>query len=368
MFPNNCKPNPRFNNDLSNLKYRSRQEQFLNLIFYAHELPSNLYVHMNITYDNFRQYMSILSRKGLIKKINNDGLTGYQLTLRGKKLTRTQPEFLKYQACVAKDVDRHTDRKSRDRRRQFACLYALFDRVGVIYEDHAKPRLTSATVFSDQVYFYTALDFKRIFDIEGTVFKGSRMYGILVGYGQIIPVYKTNCYKLKTFTRQESLIPLFMDRYFTVPVETAILICNGDDAAVEISKQINDNISNDSKLGINTARYKQFYVLSNNDCFTSYLEDLYTDYDTEEQRLIERYGIDTSETDSNGRYRLKTGTGFINEHPVLVCPGNINMVTLKLFIRNAKFIDIESYIICKRRDTENLEKIIGDAPVDIIEI
>ena len=132
MFANNRKPSLRFSYDLSDSKYRSRTEQFLNILFYAHELPSDLYLQMNITYDNFRQYMSRLCRKGLIKKINNNSITGYQLTPRGKKLTRTQPEFLKYQACVSDDVDRHTDWKYRYRKRQFAYLYVLFDSVGVI--------------------------------------------------------------------------------------------------------------------------------------------------------------------------------------------------------------------------------------------
>ena len=369
MFENDRKPGLRFSIDLSaqKKKYRSRQEQFLNILFYAHELPSDLYLHMNITYDNFRQYMSMLCRKGLIKKLKANGVTGYQLTLQGKKLTRTQPEFYKYQACVSDDVDRHTDLKHRARKRQFGYLYALFDRVGIIFEEHLKPKLTSAAVFEDQWYFYTALDVKHMLNVEATVFKGSRMYGLLVGFGQIIPVYIAN-FSIKTYTRQEALIPILMSRYFTVPVDTAILICYCDAAVVNISKQINENLSNDSKRGPNTANYQKFFLLSSDDRFLSQLDDLSSNLDYMERLIIERYGIDTSETDSNGRYRLKIGTGFIDEHPVWVCPGNINSVILKRFIRNAELNDIESYIICTRRDAKNLEEIIGDAPVDIIEI
>lgn len=135
-----------------------------------------------------------------------------------------------------------------------------------------------------------------------------------------------------------------------------------------LSFAANENLSNNSKRGANTANYKNFYVLSSDDSFLSQLEDLYADLDYMERLIIERYGIDTSETDSNGRYRLKIGTGFIDEHPVWVCPGNINSVILKRFIRNAEHNDIESYIICTRRDAKNLEEIIGVAPVDIIEI
>lgn len=366
MSPFKSTKPPKFNIDLGRNKYPSRFAELLQILFYSKELPSDLYTQMNITYDNFRKKISLLSQKQLIKKISKDRTVGYQLTLKGKKLTR-QLNYMKYRDQLDDADDRHQNIQRRYRKHQFAYLYALFDRMGIIYETDKKPALSEATVSDSNVYFFTALDLKRMVGIEATAFKGSRLLGFLIGKGKIIPVYRTN-QMLRTFGSHESLVPLLMNRCFTATVNTAILVCNDEDAVSDIINQIIENSSNDPKSGINTAQYKYFYVLPSDDTFYSHLEDLYVDHTETEQQIIERYGIDTSTTDPYGRYKYVVGTGYIDRHPVWICSGNVNAVTLKLFIRNAEIRETESYIFCKERDGKMLRAVTRDTPVKIIQI
>lgn len=351
---------PKFNIDLSLEKYESRYDRILNILFYAKEIPSDLYKHINMSHENFRKAISILKQRGILTRISRDGAIGYILTNAGKLLT-SHPHYMKYRECI-EDDSRQYDVKRRNRKRQFAYLYALFDRVGIPYESFAKPSITEATAQSNKVYFYTALDFKRMLGIGSTVFKGSRILGFLAGRGKIIPVYRTN-HDLKTFSKQEGLLPYFLNQVYSVPVSDAILICNDEKAVIDITKQIIANSGNDDKKGINTANYKEFFVFDSGDNFYSRFEDLYTDHSDLMQRLIEQNYIETTDRDKEGRYRLLIGTGFYRDNPVWICPGNINVVTLRLFVLNAKKNEKSNYIFCQERDLEMLREIAEDMNV-----
>ena len=358
---------PKYPSDLSKNKYESRYDRLMNILFYAKELPSDLHTQMNMSYDNFRKTISILRQRGLISKINKDGFFGYQLTLSGKKMPYEDPRYEKYRDCVEEEIDRHHSAKRRSRKRQFAYLYALFDRAGIIYETFIKPSIKDVKFDDHQVYFYTALDFKRMLGIESTTFIGSRLLGFLVGKGRIITVYRTN-YELKTFGRQEALVPELLKRYFSVAVNTAILICEDDGAAMMITHQIIESNHKDAKGGVNTARYRYFYVLPSTDKFLSCYQDLFADHTEKQQRIIDRYHIDTSERDSRGGYRYITGTGYIGRNPVWVCAGVVNVVTLRAFLYNAEMKNIESYIFCNRRDVDYVEEFTQDTLIDVIAI
>lgn len=355
---------PRYSIDLSRNKYDSRYDRLLNILFHCHELPSDLFGQMNMTYDNFRKSISILKKRGLLSKISQDGAVGYILTTQGKKLTR-QLNYMKYRDCL-NDESRQYDIKRRKRKRQFAYLYALFDRAGIPYEIFAKPSIDKVTIMDDNVYFYTALDLKRMLGIESTAFKGSRLLGFLIGRGRIIPVYRTS-YLLKTFGRHETLVPIIMNRYFSAPVSTAVLICNGDYSAVNIINQIIENTGYDYKGGVNTANYDSFFVFPSDDSFLSRFDDLYTDSRETKRTVIDHYGIDTSDTDSNGGYRYKQGTGYIQDNPVLVCAGNVNVVELKRYIYYAKRNDRGCYILCQKRDFKILEATTKEYPIRVID-
>ena len=356
---------PKYSVDFSKSKYESRYDRILNILYYSKEIPSDLHLHMYMSYDNFRKAISTLKSRGLIRRISKDRKLSYVLTLKGKKQTRLL-NYMKYQDCL-EDEQYQYDVRHRSRRLQFAYLYALFDRVGISYETFRKPSLNDVNIFDDHICFYTATDFKRSLKMDSISLKGSRVMGFLIGAGKIVAVYRTN-QELKSFTSVEKLIPFFMKQRFSVSVNTAILICNDSSAVADISDRIIRNTGNDPKVGINTADYRCFYVLPGDDTFLDRLKDIYADHTLDEQRIIRQYDIDTSEEDSEGRYRLKIGTGFIHDYPVLVCTGNVNMEVLKRFIRSADLYQQYSYILCKERDRDELENITRDYPIRVIAI
>ncbi|MBK6087661.1 hypothetical protein [Ruminococcus difficilis] len=344
----NNENNPGYHIDFSREKYDSRYDRLLNILYYSKEIPSDLYQHMNMSSTNFRKAISILKQRGYIKRISRDGAIGYILTNSGKLLT-SHPHYIKYKSCL-EDDNRQYDIKHRTRKRQFAYLYALLDRMGIPYESDEKPDISETIDQSNhQVYFYTALDFKRMLGVRSTVFKGSRVLGFFGGRGKIIPVYRTN-HDMKTFSKQEGLLPYFLTQVYSIPVSGAILICNDEKSVIDITKQIIANYRNDDKKGINTAKYSEFYVFDSGDNFYSRFEDLYNDHSDLMHRLIEQGDIETTDRDDEGRYRLRIGTGFYHDAPVWFCPGNINAVTLRLFIHNAETNAKMNYIICQDRD------------------
>ena len=348
--------------DLGEYKYMTRYDRLLHILFHANELPTDLYLHMNMSQDNYRKAISMMKKKGLIKRISENEMIGHVLTKKGKDLTR-RVEYMRYRSCLEDSYQ--YDIIHRRRKRQFAYLYALFDRAGIPYENYAKPPLNQETVLYDDVYFYTALDVKRMLGIESTAFKGSRLFGFLIGKGRIVPVYRTNCL-IRTFSSYEGLVPIFLQRFFGVWADTAILICGYDFFLYEITQAIIDNRLDDPKAGIHTAKYQNFYIFLSGDSFLSCIEDLYADHEEAEESIIERFRIDTSEKDAFGRCRLKMGTGFIDHAPVLVCAGNVNVVKLKRFVQDAELRNIRSYIICKKRDYELLQRITEDKPIEVI--
>ena len=357
---------PKYKIDMSKGKYISKRECLLNILFHSSELPNDLYNEMNLSYDHYRKIISDLLQHGLIKRVSQDGMAGYRLTLKGKQLATSELRYLKYQDCAEEESDRHYSAKRRRRKRQFAYLYALFDRAGVPYEVFAKPSIEDVDVHDNMMYFYTALEFKRMINIESTPFQGSKLLGFLIGRGRIISIYRTG-YWMPVFGRHEELIPEYVRRYFSVPLITAVMICNSDFSAANLFAEIIDGNSYDKK-SVNTAGYKNFYVLPSNDSFISHLNDLYIDHSETEQRLIERYRINTSDKDTNGRLRFLFGTGFMDDDPILICAGNVNAVKLKYFVLNAGHNSNMSYIVCKHRDLSVLQKVTEGYPIKVLTI
>jgi predicted transcriptional regulator len=360
--------NQKYSIDRSKDKYTSKTDRLLNILFYSDELPNDLYTQMNLSHDYYRYLIHTLISSNLIKKIYNDDRIGYILTSNGWKLTR-QVNYLKYRDCLNDGRDKHHNKgKYRNRKRQFAYLYALFDRAGIPYESFAKPNLDDKTVYNSQnIYFYSALEFKRLLDIESTVFRGSRVLGFLIGKGKIIPVYRTN-QLLKSFNSHEKMVPYSINRYFSVEVDTAILICNDNEAAKNIANQIVQKESASDIYDIGTIYYKNFNVLTSSDDFMSHLDDLYIDHRKTEEALINQYNVNTSKRNERGNLRYLFGTGFIdNIYPILICPGNINVAKAKHFIiHSERKKGISSYIVCKERDLELVQSITQGYPIKIM--
>ena len=362
----NHENNPGYHIDFSREKYDSRYDRLLNILYYSKEIPSDLYQHMNMSSANFRKTISILKQRGYIKRISKNSAIGYILTNSGKLLT-SHPHYIKYQGCLEND-NRQYDIKHRTRKRQFAYLYALLDRMGIPYESDEKPDISETFDQSNhQVYFYTALDFKRMLGVRSTVFKGSRVLGFFAGRGKIIPVYRTN-HEMKTFSKQEGLLPYFLYQYYSIPVSDAILICNDEKSVIDITKQIIANTRNDNKKGVNTAKYNAFYVFDSGDGFYSRLEDLYADHSDLMHRLIEQNDIETTDRDDEGRYRLLIGTGFYRDHPVWICPGNIDVVTLRRFVIHASRNDKRNFILCQDRDLKMVKEVAEGASLRVAPI
>ena len=345
---------PKFNIDHSQDKYASRYDRILNILFFSKEISTDLYKHLNMSHENFRKAISIMKKKGLVTRISRDGAIGYILTSKGRDMTYLG-DYMKYRDCVLED-NRQYDIKRRNRKRQFAYLYALFDRVGIPYETFAKPPITEVSYLDDKVYFYTASDLKRMLGFKSTVFKGSRLMGFLIGKGQIVTVYRTN-YEMKVFGKHETIVPLLLQQRFAAPVHSAVMICDDEKAVINITKQIIKNRENDYKKGVNTAQYKSFYVFPSDDSFFSRFEDLYTDYSDILDILIDYNEIETSDRDSKGRYRYTVGDGFLQDRPVWICLGNVNVVTFKYYINDAERYDMRSFLVCRERDLSAMKEI-----------
>lgn len=359
---------PKFSIDFSNKKYKNRYQRLMNILFHVGELPSGLWTKMNMSYANYAQAVFILRKRNMIQTINKDGLVGYRLSLQAKRSVN-EPDYEQYKDCVDDVSDRHLDKARRRRRRSYAFLYALLDRAGIPYETFRKPKVIDRNViFGNDVYFYTALDIKRNMGAESTAITGSIMHGLLVGKGRIIPVYKVYHSLNTKFSKHEAVVPYILESHFRVSASAAILICPFDSAAVIISSLIIDNVTNAPKDGLNTGHYKEFYTVQDDDRFLGQLYDLYRGHTESEQEIIEQYDIDTADKDWNGRYRYKAGTGFIDDTPALVCAGNVDLIKLKRFVRNAIVTDTDSCIFCKQRDLRIVSEIVKDAPIDVIEI
>ncbi|MBQ3265945.1 MAG: hypothetical protein IJH07_09250 [Ruminococcus sp.] len=231
-----------------------------------------------------------------------------------------------------------------------------------------KPPISEDAVMNDDVFFYTALDFKRVLGIESSLIKGSSVFGFLVGKGMMIPVYKT--YQLlQSFGSHEALVPEYIRRYFHIFADSAILICDDTEAVVDISNQLIRGISYDKKnRSMNTAQYQHFYVLPSDDSFLSHYNDLYADHTETEQRIVREYNIDISDTDKYGNPRIVVGTGYIESFPALVYAGNVDVVSLEMFILDAEYCSQDSYIFCTERDAEALKRITKGTPVRVITI
>ena len=354
---------PKYKIDMSRdkKKYKSRTDCLLNILFCSSELPNDLYRQMNISYECFRQNISRLLKRGLIQRISADGAAGYQLTLKGKRLVR-EPDYAKYRDYVEAGTDRHYSIKRRRRKRQQAYVFALLDRAGISYETFSKPGFEEA-ITGDKVYYYEAIEFKRLIGYESTVFQGSTVLGFFVGKNRIIPVYKANSV-VSPFGKHETLVPEALMRHFRITVDTAIFLSSYVKGTLA---QIIDGYNYHNER-INTAGYRYFYVFATSDNFLSHFQDIYDDHSATERRLIERYNINTSDKDDKGRYRFVTGTGFIYDSPVYICAGNINTVKLRSFISNAERNNHMSIIFCKKRDHPVLEEITKDKPIKLVMI
>lgn len=365
-MPFTSKNEPKYSIDNSDEKYSTKINRLLNILFYSKELPNDLYTQMNMSYDNYRKVISILKQKDYIKKLNRDSTIGYILTTAGKRLVH-QSGYEKYADCFEEE-SRAYDITRRRRRRQFAYLYALLDRAGIPYERFSKPKLSKEIIGEDKIYFYTALDFKRMMGIEATAIAGSRILGFLVGQERILPVYRTN-HMMNTFGSHEGLIPDLMKPHFSVPVDTAILICDDKKSVSDITNQIIENNISGEDTGISTAKYRGFYVFASDDSFHSCLDDIYYSNHTRTLQIImNQLHVSTSETSSSGQQRIPYGNGFIGDSPVLIFPANINIVQVKEFIRDVQLKYQLSYIVCKERDVDYIKEITPNLPVKIIPI
>ena len=147
-----------------------------------------------------------------------------------------------------------------------------------------------------------------------------------------------------------------MQQFFSISVSEAILICNDERSVINITKQIIANSGNDEK-SVNTAKYQRFYVFDSGDYFYNRFEELYANHSELMQRLIAQNNIETTDRDDEGNYRLLIGTGFYRDNPVWICPGNIDAVTLRLFVINAIRNGKISFITCQDRDLEIMREI-----------
>ena len=280
--------NPKYKIDMSINKYKSRYERLLNILFYSKELPTDLYNQMNMTNINFKKTISILKQREIVRCMYANDTKGYILTTKGKQLTLYH-RYMKYRNCLDSER-RQYDLPHRQRKRQFAYLYALLDRAGIIYEDFLKPSIDEVIISDNNVFFYTALDFKRMLGIDATIFNGSKSLGFFIGRGKIVPVYRTN-QLLRSFAISEAKVPEYMKKIFKIPVNEAVLICESDKAVADITNQLLQRSKIITSSRINMVKYKFFYIFPSDDSFLSYYNDLYTELSSTRQAIIEQYRI-----------------------------------------------------------------------------
>lgn len=357
---------PRYSIDFSTNKYNTRYDRLMNILYYAKELPSKLCNSMNMSYENYKQTIYKLRQKGLIQTVRKDGMIGYRLTLKAKRSV-VASECSQYRDCFDDSDDRHMDVSRRRRRRNFAYLYTLFDRVGIPFESFRKPVLDKSAACDENVSFYSAKEIKQCMGIRSTAINGSIHYGCFIGRGMIVPVYM-GYGRSKKLGKHEALVPFLMEGFFRASASKAVVVCPFDWVAIDYTKQIIENVCNDPKVGLNTGKYSEFYTFQDDDRFLSHLSDLYNDHTEIIQDVIEEYVIDTSDKDGSGRRRFKVGTGFIDGYPTLVCAGNVDVIKLKRFIRNTIAAYKIGYIFCKQRDYSIVSEIVKDTSIGVIEI
>ena len=349
--------------DKSTSKYQTRYDRLLNILFHSREIPTDLYEQMNMSFANYKQTIYKLKQKKLIRKIERDRTIGYILTTQGKELTNEE-KYKQYKGCVEGD-ERKYDIKHRSRKRQFARLYALLDRMGIPYEVFAKPKLTRDTVLEDRLYFYTALDIKEMAEESSAKIIGSRAHGFLVGKGRVIAIYSVNR-NLNSFSEIEGVLPELLRKHFPVTITTAIMICDDEAARIEISKKIMENGSNSPKVGLNTAKYKQFYVLTAGDEFEEELLDVYDkEKEKYKQELIREYNI---QTEPDKEHRQIIGTGVIDGSQVYIATSNIDIVAIRKFTRFVRLNRLEAYVYCQTRDREYVRAITEGANIQTVAI
>lgn len=316
------------------LKYKFRYEQILQYVFLAGEIPVDLYKYINITNNNYKKVLFKLRQKGYIKTIINDKLTGYVLTTTGKKLAAENIEYYKYAPYIEQ---REVRVEMRRRQHNFAYLYTMFDRLNIAYEPYKKVELSRDIVeyAGNNVVFYTAQEFRATQGEQAITIRGSRFYGILVGKGEVIPIYKTR-YELIEFRSTEISLINLLSKYFRKTINKAIFMCDNDYAIQSIMKQfIFEQQEIRGKDITEYGYYKNVYMLSAEKHLNLKLWTLYHE-ETMKKAVSSQFKVE--EKDS---YLINDG--FINDMPLLFCL-NYNIARLRSFLLYAKQHKKECYI------------------------
>lgn len=337
-------------------KYKFRKEQILHLIILSGEIPSTLYNDLFISRSNFSSVISRLSNEGFVKSIKGNSLTGYVLTSDFKNRIIQSEKYKEYRNEI---TNSSTDIQKRRRMRTFAAAYAMFDYLGIVYENFRKPQITNDMLNEkkSEMAFYTAKEFKQTQPVNGITIIGSKSYGLMIGHKCVIPLYITR-YDMQTYTSVEFKFIRLVEAYFKAPCNAAILLSDNENSIISISKSIINNEVKGKDI-TDYGYYNNLYLIKK-DKHTKLQFWLLYNSQSIEDKLKKQFCIESKET-------YMVNDGYIENKPVLFML-NYDVARLKAFLIYVGMHSIDSYIICFDYMFNALKTVSEHRPVSFIKI
>lgn len=275
-------------------KYKYRYEQILNILAASGEVPTNLYKYIDISNDTYRRLLSDLRKKGLIRTVTLNHLTGYILTLEGKQYLRGKKNLpLNFEDIRTKA----SDTVMRRRRHLLSAIYATFDKLNVLYETTRKPNRNTHKITDKGIVFYTSKEYKKELAETGDTFKGSRTHGLLVGGDFVYPIYVTN-EKLPVFNKSEFNLVSQINTNYSQNENTnkAVLFCQDTTAAGDILREMFDFQATGQGVNIlQSSIYKDVHIIPLDENLYVSFWSVYNSKKLQ-NALIKQMRIDTKET------------------------------------------------------------------------
>lgn len=318
-------------------KYLYRREQLLHYLIYAGEIPTDLYKVMGISSTNFRMYISRLRQEEIIRTNRTDNIVGYVLTTKGRRMVLEDIAYKKYGGKILPSTN---DVQKRRRMRNFAAAFAMFDITGITYEDYLKPNLSGMVLnkIGNELYFYSANEFKKTQRENGITIKGSKSYGLLVGNNQVIPIYKAKYELPEFFSIEFNYIQLLKKHFKTDSVYKAVILCENLYACENISRTfLNFENTNKGKDITEAGYYTDLCLIP----ITEHTQlHIWTLYNEEQIRNLikQQYGVEE-------KVSYIINDGFISEKPLLFLL-NLNIARLRPFLAYNKHSKGLGYIVC----------------------
>ena len=153
----------------------------LNLIIASGEIPTNIYIPLNITHGTFRAVISELYKKKMIKKNISNALHTYLLSAHGKNVLYYHTPFIRTP----------NDLPSRKRRVKLARLNALWYGldVSLFFNKHQSPEDIRFSCVHNELCFINTYHLKPVVTDYPEQIRRSKAFGLLTAFDRQYVVY-----------------------------------------------------------------------------------------------------------------------------------------------------------------------------------